>query len=132
MIESSVYASEDAGTKKSRPVLRSLQRLAVWFFETLFEALGTLLVLVALYYFWSQKTQPQWQGDLSLKLSAAIVLMVLTEFALTGYLATTAIARVVLHGTRQRVTHTSAPGFTSSTQAFSFKESPIQSPAKMT
>ncbi|WP_263374947.1 hypothetical protein [Granulicella aggregans] len=67
------------------------------------EAFGTCLVICLMAFLQAWSIQPPLQNDLSPSMIAGIGVFVLIEFAMTGYLATTLIARFVLQGKRQQL-----------------------------
>ncbi len=85
------------------PSVQMMTRLAVWLLEILGEASGTCLVICAMALWEARHVQPPPQNDLSLSKVVGISLFVLIEFAMTGYLVTTLIARFALRGNRQQL-----------------------------
>jgi hypothetical protein len=73
-------------------------KLGAWVLEILSEAVGTCLIIVAFAFFQFRHEEPPLGNDLSWYKAAGISTVVLIEFALTGYLATTLISRFALRG----------------------------------
>ena len=68
-----------------------LKRVLVWLLEVLGEALGTCLLLIVL----AKIEYPGGRNDLDLGHVFGMTAIVLLEFAITGFLATTFVFRVI-------------------------------------
>jgi hypothetical protein len=79
------------------------RKLAVWVLEILSEAIGTCLIFIAFAFLQFRHEEPPLGNDLSLYKLFGISIVVLIEFAMTGYLATTLISRFALRGKVQRL-----------------------------
>lgn len=73
-------------------------KLGVWALEIVNEAVGTCLIIIAFAFFQFRHEEPPLGNDLSWYKVAGISTVVLIEFAMTGYLATTLISRFALRG----------------------------------
>jgi hypothetical protein len=79
------------------------RKLAVWVLEILSEAIGTCLIFIAFAFLQFRHEEPPLGNDLSLYKLFGISIVVLIEFTMTGYLATTLISRFALRGKVQRL-----------------------------
>jgi hypothetical protein len=90
------------GTKKVGVPVQLLIKLSIWVLELVVEALGTCLILFAMAVVEFRYEHPPLNNDLSLSKVFGIVVFIMFEFAMTGYLATTLISRFALRGNMQR------------------------------
>jgi hypothetical protein len=74
--------------------------LAIWLLEMFCEAVGTTLWIAALAFIFIRESPPL-HNDLSIRIIVGISAVVLMEFALTGYLLTTALAALYLPRTQR-------------------------------
>jgi hypothetical protein len=102
-------------------------KLWVWVLETLGEAIGTCLILLAIAFFQFRHEEPPLGNDLSFYKVFGISVFILIEFAMTGYLATTLISRFALRGRAQQLYPSVVPDSTCFTQPFSLSARVIPS-----
>jgi hypothetical protein len=95
-------ASDDRGMKRPNAPLQLLIKLTTWILEILAEAVGTCLIVVAIPFLEFRHEVPPLHNDLTLSKALGIALVIVIEFAITGYLATTLIARFAWLGRMQR------------------------------
>lgn len=88
--------------KQVRLLIRLLVKLTIWGVEILAEALGICLIMIGIVFLEFRHGVPPLDNDLTLSKVVGIILFILFEFALTGYLATTLISRFALQGKLQR------------------------------
>jgi len=81
----------------------AVSKLGVWVLEIVSQAIGTCLIVIAFAFFQFRHEEPPLGNDLSWYKVAGISTVVLIEFAMTGYLATTFISRFALRGKVQRL-----------------------------
>jgi hypothetical protein len=91
------------GAKNAGHSLSAAIKLSVWLLEIVSEAVGTCLILIFFAFFQFRHEEPPLGNDLSWYKVAGISAVVLIEFAMTGYLATTLISRFALRGRMQRL-----------------------------
>jgi hypothetical protein len=79
------------------------RKLGVWVLEILSEAIGTGLIFFAFAFLHFRHEEPPLGNDVSLYKLFGFSIVVLIQFAMTGYLATTLISRFALRGRVQRL-----------------------------
>ncbi|WP_263382189.1 hypothetical protein [Granulicella arctica] len=88
--------------KQIRLSSQILLKLLIWVLEIVASALGTCIIFVATAFLQFGHETPPWHNDLTLLKVIGLTLVILMEYALTGYLATTLIARFSMRGRLQR------------------------------